>query len=795
MKKKLIILPLIAAMFLAGCGDEETNEDNTTNENANNESNNGENNNNGIDDNNGDELNEDVDPPEVIRKDLGSALKKDYKNMSVSFALNSTEVGQEYGYEYYVGDNDFVAVLDGTTAETYGSDYAWSFYSFYEGKSYSYWKGSSYVTEGWVSNGSKGYPVGIDYAYFYMPYFLANITEDDVSNVMGAYVVKPESMEKVMNGLKFTWLTNYITYLDIFVNSDGYINRIRGFDDPNNDDYGFEVRLSDFGTTKAPLVTLPPEIGPTTVKTYVEMIGHEEIPDIYMTSMNIVINDTVTSDDTYDIIMYPDDVVDVSFTYEPSNANKREVNWISTNKDVAIVSYGQVSGHQLIRAAHPGETEIYVSHINEYKETITSKRIKVLVKEPKQVEESASDVYRFAFTGYTGSDGHNTIGAVNTLPGGNAPFTIKSWRMTTRTGENSDHFDDDDIILYSDAASSNLFNERFEDEVIFDFENQQINKISFLYGLYYDNNASQILSNFESATLSTSNDGVDWDVIDLTDEFVAAFSKSTSGTDENTLFGITPKVMTKEFLPATMVKIVIKAKNVGGNGLGIGMTNFVFSADETCHNYNDVDAVPVTSITVTAPRTKLKLGNSMKFSSVIAPENASNKVVRWVSSDNEVLSIDSRSGLATALKAGTAKVTAVSTSNDGVTSNEFEVTVYEQEEIYDPNNFLVGNAFTATNVTSGMNTYDAVSIEFKNNTTAYVTFLVTAAGLSFESKITATYEEFDSLSKVYTFSGSNDSIIKFTVADDGSSITVTMELNGSYTLGNDGLGVILGKAD
>lgn len=808
MKRKLIILPLIAAMFMTGCKEEQgentENNQNNTNENTNNgenENNNngngngeGENTNNGNGNGEGENGNGEggggtVKPPVIITNNFEEALKKNYKNMQVNFALNSSDVGYEYGTEYYAGKNDFVAVLDGNTAETYGSSYAWSFYSYYEGKSYSYWKGSSYVTEGWVSNGSKGHPVGIDLAYFYMPYFLSNITKDDVDDVMGVYVVKTESISNVLKGLKFTYLTNDISYIDIFVNNDGYIYKIRGFDDPNDDDYYFQVELSSFGSTRTDIlgVTLPPEIGPTTIKTYVEMIGHEEIPDIYMTDMSIVINDTVVSDDTYDIIMYPDDVVDVSFTYKPNNANKREVNWISTNEDAAIVSYGQVSGHQLVRAVNPGETEIYISHINEYRETIVSKRIKVKVQEPKQVEQSASDVYRFTFTGLTGDDGNYTIGAVNNVNGSNAPFTIKTWRMNLRTGENTTHFGDDDILLYSDAANSNNFNTRFEDEVLFDFGNQQVNKLSFLYGLYWDNNASVVLGNFESATISTSNDGVDWKDIDITDEFATEFAK-TSGS-----IGMTPKVMTKEFLPATMVKLVIKAKNVGGNGLGLGMKDFVFSADENCHNYDDVDAVPVTNIAISAPRNKLKLSTSMKFTSVIAPENASNKVIRWSSSNADVLTIDSRTGLATAVSAGTAKVTAVSTSTNGVTSNEVEITVYEQEEVYDPDNFLVGKTFTAEDVMSSGNVFD-VDFNIKNATTAILTLKVEAAGFVFNKVINASYEEFDALNKIYFYSTEDGATIKFTVAEDGSYITLTYFKGDTYTLGSAEQGVILRKA-
>ena len=775
MKRKLIILPLIAAMFLTGCDEEEAN----NNQQGDNTQEGGNTNQGGTD----------VPPPVIIKNSFDAALNKDYKNMTVNFALNSPDVGQEYGYEYYCGNNDFVAVLDGTTAETYGTDYAWSFYSFYEGKSYAYWKSSSYVTQGWISNGSKGYPVGIDYAYFYMPYFLENITIEDVESVMGVYVVKSASIDKVLDGLKFTWLTNNITYIDISLNSDGYISRIRGFDDPNSDEFGFQLEFLAFGTTRAPTsVEIPPEISATTIKTYVEMIGHEEIPDIYMTDMSIVINDTVNSNADYDIVMYPDDIVDVSFTYNPSNANKREVNWISTNEDAAIVSYGQVSGHQNIRAVNPGETEIYIKHINEYRETIESRRIKVKVIAPKQVEESAEDVYRFAFTGHTGENGNYTIGAVNTVPGSNAPFTIKSWRMTTRTGANSEHFDDDDIILYSDAANSNNFNERFEDEVIFDFENQQVNKISFKYGLYWDNNAAVVLGNFEKAILSTSNDGEQWKDIDITEEMAAEFAKTTGS------LGMTPKVMTKEFLPASMVKLVIKAKNVGGNGLGMGLENFAFSADENCRNYNDVDAVPVTSIVISAPKDKLKVGGSMRFDAAIEPVNASNKKVRWVSDNTEVLTIDNRTGLATAVKAGTVHVTAVSTSNASMVSNSYEVTVYEQEEIYDPNNLLVGNTFSAEDVTSNTNVYD-VTFKIVNKTTAKLTLSFEIPNVStFTSEIDASYESYDAENKTYYYSADNDVILMFKVADDGSYINFTYKKGNTFVLGNDSTGVVLRKA-
>ena len=444
-----------------------------------------------------------VPPPVILGGEIEEALKKDYTNMYAAFALNSREYGQEYGYEYYLGGSNFVAVLDGTTAELYGLDTAWSFYSYYNNKSYAYWDASYYVTKGWISNGSHGIGVGIDYAYFFMPYLLQQLTKDDVTNVLGAYVVKDTSVSKIMNGLKFSWLTNDITYIDLKVNDQGYISRIRGFDDPNDDEYGFQIELSNFGSCAAPQgVTLPPAINESNIKTYADMLGHEEEPDIYITDLSININDTVNSDADYQIIMDPDDVVDLSFSYLPANANKREVNWHSTNEDVAELLYSHESGHQYLRAITEGETYIYVTHVNGDKETISSDLLRVKVNAGKTVEQTAEDVYRFDFIDSVGSDGVYKINASNEVPNSAAPFTITTWRMQTRLGSYSDNFADDDIVLYSAPNSSTNFSTRFEDEVLFDFANQQVSKMSFAYALFRCNSKSN-LNMLESINIYT----------------------------------------------------------------------------------------------------------------------------------------------------------------------------------------------------------------------------------------------------------------------------------------------------
>ena len=730
-------------------------------------------------------------PPVIHGSDLEKALSKDYTNMTVEFALNSTFAGEEWGWEYYLGGSDFVAVLNGNVAESFGMASAWDFYSYYNGNSYAYWAANMhYQTEGWIAFGSKGTPVGIDNAYFFMPYFLSTITEADVTNVLGVYVVKETSIEKVLGGLKFTW-TNDISYVDFSLNADGYISRIRGFDDPNDDEYGFDIRLSNFGVTSAPESTpLPPAINENNIKTYADMLGHEEEPDIYLSNITININDTVTSDDTHQIVMYPDDVVDLSFSYEPANANKKEVHWHSSDEEVAELLYSQESGHQYLRAVSEGEVEIYITHVNGEKQTVTSNKLKVKVNAPKQVEESAEDVYRFSLDDAVSpnNDGHYDVSAVNLVPGSYAPYDITTWRVPVRDGRYSDNFEEDDVVFYSAPNNQAYYTERFEDEIFFDFANQQVNKISFAYALFRCNSKNS-LGLLDSIKILTSNDGVTWSTIDVTEEMRAEFNKASLST------GMSPKVLSKTFLPATMVKIVLKANQIGGNDLGIGMKDFIFSADETCRDYDDVDIIPVTMIDITAPKNSLRVGASMKFSATVYPENASYKTVRWVSSNPEVVTIDSRTGFATALKEGTAKITALSITGTTVVSNEIEITTYEQETIGDPNGLLIGRTFFAKDVVSNNNKYD-VTFSVKSETTAtLVLSLDFGLGQPINVTVDLVFDHYDYVSEIYEFMGSNDELVTIKLAEDGSYVELTYRANADadYTFGDAANGIILNK--
>ena len=732
-------------------------------------------------------------PPVIVGTGLEEALKKDYSNMTVEFALNSEIYGEESGVEYYCGKNNFVAVLNSNAAQTMGYERAWDFYCFYEGESYTYWgEEMDMQTTGWISTGSQGTKLGIDKIYFYMPYFLNVLTENDAESVLGSYVVKESSIEKIMGGLKFLW-TNDITYIDFFINEDGYISRIRGFDDPNDDSIGFAIKLSNFGITKTPeSINIPPEINESNIKTYADMLGHEEEPNVYIESMTININETVESDEQHQIVMYPDDSVDVSFSYLPANANKKEVHWHTSNEDVVELIPSFESGHQYLRAVSEGEAEIYVTHINGDKQTITSEKLKVKVNAPKQVEQSAQDVYRFQLIDAISADndGHYDVSAVNTIAGSKAPFDITTWRVDVRDGRNSDNFADTDVVFYSAPNSqTNAYGDGgFQDSIFFDFANQQVNKISFSYAMFRCNSKNS-LSRLESVTILTSNDGSSWATIDVTDEVRAEFEKASLST------GMSPKVMSKTFLPASMVKVVLKANQIGGYDLAIGLKDFVFSADENCANFDDVDAVPVTSIVASAPRDRLKIGSSMKLTAKVNPEDASNKNVRWVSENPEIVSIDSRTGLVTALDEGSAQIYAVSTTNSEMISNKVSITTYSQETIGDLDNIFIGKVFYASDVMSGNNKYN-VTFTVKDETTAT---LILALDLGLGQPIELTYnlvfDHYDYVSEIYEFVGTNGEFVTVKLAADGSYIELTYRATyeSDYTFGDAASGIILSK--
>lgn len=85
-----------------------------------------------------------------------------------------------------------------------------------------------------------------------------------------------------------------------------------------------------------------------------------------------------------------------------------------------------------------------------------------------------------------------------------------------------------------------------------------------------------------------------------------------------------------------------------------------------------VAQVPVTGVTLNKTELALVVGGSETLTATVAPENATNKTVKWTSSDQKIATVD-ESGKVTAVAAGTATVTA--TTEDGGKTAACKVTV------------------------------------------------------------------------------------------------------------------------
>ena len=73
--------------------------------------------------------------------------------------------------------------------------------------------------------------------------------------------------------------------------------------------------------------------------------------------------------------------------------------------------------------------------------------------------------------------------------------------------------------------------------------------------------------------------------------------------------------------------------------------------------YEKPDAVPVESVTLNYTSLTLKEGESTQLAATVLPANADDKTVRWTTSDSQVATVSAQ-GLVTAIKAGTAVITA-----------------------------------------------------------------------------------------------------------------------------------------
>ncbi|MBP5495275.1 MAG: Ig-like domain-containing protein [Lachnospiraceae bacterium] len=90
-------------------------------------------------------------------------------------------------------------------------------------------------------------------------------------------------------------------------------------------------------------------------------------------------------------------------------------------------------------------------------------------------------------------------------------------------------------------------------------------------------------------------------------------------------------------------------------------------------NIDDAQNVAVSEIVLSANPAEVLVGSSIAISKTINPSNATNQTLSWISSDNNVATVDAN-GNVTGVAAGKATITA-KTADGSVTSNSVEITV------------------------------------------------------------------------------------------------------------------------
>ncbi len=90
--------------------------------------------------------------------------------------------------------------------------------------------------------------------------------------------------------------------------------------------------------------------------------------------------------------------------------------------------------------------------------------------------------------------------------------------------------------------------------------------------------------------------------------------------------------------------------------------------------------IKVTSIEIssTGSATSVEVEGTLQLTATVTPDGATNKVVKWSSSDTEIATVDETSGLVTGVAQGSATITATAQDGSGVTGS-FPLTVTEKQ--------------------------------------------------------------------------------------------------------------------
>lgn len=220
---------------------------------------------------------------------------------------------------------------------------------------------------------------------------------------------------------------------------------------------------------------------------------------------------------------------------------------------------------------------------------------------------------------------------------------------------------------------------------------------------------------------------------------VNIFNSMPTSTIYYTADGTTPT--TSSPVMAGLITLT-KATTLNAFATTSGRSSAVASA-----TYTFVQMITGISLPNTA---SVSIGSTMTLMATVAPANATNPTLDWVSSDPRIATVDSVSGAVTGVSAGTAQITAASTDGSGIISNACTVTV--------------GPSFSIAPSASSGNT-DTVN---SGGTATYGLVLTPASGTTFPSSV--------SLSATGLPPGATATFTPATIAAGSGTTTVSLSI-------------------
>ena len=597
-------------------------------------------------------------PPETLFQE---ALNKDYSNMTAAIdaAWSSGADGESY-IEYYI--NGYTIVYDENAALMGANPYL--FYHDYNGEGYLYFEADRpddpTSTPAWLSTGpDESIKYGIENTYFDMEQILENVTVDMVTYSAGLYIIQDPTYIQTLNETVFqSFWNNNIEYVTFTIDQNGYFASMIGLEEIDEENDYVKVNFSSFGETTYPTTDIPEKPNEDNVMEYWEYKGWDgPQEDTYVESITLTSKKQLENNQ---LVLEIDEVVNATYTYLPLDASEAG-DWtlVSSNEEVATIEFDfdDDAGNKQVKITGVGEGTCQVYIVAKGEEGIgtgvESNKIEVKVN-PLKSQNLEGIVYGLSFTGMV----DNSISVVNNQ-NNNLPVTVTGSNVSLNNyGGSYDLFDGKTALLMNGGSQGD------NPSVYFDFDDQQVSSLSFYYGAYFE---SDLLNKdyVESLIVETSNDGSTWTPIDVKDEVLDNISAKNL------------KLLEKEFEPASKVRITLDT-NFVGKYFRFSFAEISFMANENCHDHEDTVDIPVTIVTISSFNDvrEIKVNETLQFSSLVEPSDATDKSITWHVEPESLASISSSGVLTPSGEAG--EVTVYATANNGlVKSNEIVISIVE----------------------------------------------------------------------------------------------------------------------